>query len=65
MKTLFIDCGMGAAGDMLTRLQPKGKKWYADMNKPYLIKFYFIAAIALSGLKTFDTFLRALHAFLP
>ena len=50
---------------MLTRLQPEGKKWYADMNKPYLIKFYFIAAIALSGLKTFDTFLRALHAFLP
>lgn len=50
---------------ILTRLQPADKKWYADMNKPYLIKFYFIAAAALAGLKTFDTFLRALHAFRP
>ena len=50
---------------VLTRLQPSDKKWYADMNKPYLIKFYFIAAAALAGLKTFDSFLSALHAFRP
>lgn len=50
---------------IITRLQPEDKKWYADMNKEYLLKFYLAYAVLLSSFQTFETILWRFYAFLP